>query len=205
MRQLTFFILSCCFLSSPIWGQVRIVGSDCVLAGSTCQYKIQARFDSTLTNLSICVTGGRLINGASCNTDGSRPNSILVVWDSSVTKRIELQSTQGNIVLPVMTASAIGGGYIYAENLFVLSDTAMHVYTFRCSEPSGGSCTPAYTYQWQESTDGLNWKDISNSTSKDLMYSKSFQTNLYFRRMVTDVDSNTSAYSDIGQLIYVKQ
>jgi hypothetical protein len=33
-----------------------------------------------------------------------------------------------------------------------------------CSAASGGSCTPTYNYQWQQSSDNVNFSDISGET-----------------------------------------
>lgn len=202
MRYLLICFISCfCYAATA---QVRIVGADCVFPGSPYQYIINARFDSTLTNLSICITGGKLQNNNTCIPGGSRPNTIVVIWDTSATKKIELQSSQGNASFPVRLTSQLHGGNIVSGDLLQISDSTIHAYNFRCSDPVGGSCSPAYIYQWQESTDGVVWRNIINAKSKDLTYTEALQTSLFFRRMVTDADSNTSAYSDLCQLIYVK-
>ena len=49
--------------------------------------------------------------------------------------------------------------------------------------PTGG--TGVYTYQWQQSPDGVNWTNINNETSKN--FSGILNTTTYFRRKVSSM------------------
>ncbi|MEI9911013.1 MAG: hypothetical protein WDO71_15865 [Bacteroidota bacterium] len=63
--------------------------------------------------------------------------------------------------------------------------------TITGDNPSGGTGT--YTYQWQESADGINWTDIPSATLQN--HTTTLITSMYFRRKVTSAPCET--YSNI--------
>ncbi|HEV2354291.1 MAG TPA: hypothetical protein VGR89_08610 [Puia sp.] len=69
-----------------------------------------------------------------------------------------------------------------------------------CPPATGGSCSPSYQYQWQESVDRVSWQDITGATSQNLAPAQSLQQGTFFRRKVTDSTSGTIAYSDIASV-----
>lgn len=62
---------------------------------------------------------------------------------------------------------------------------------------SGGN--GSYTYQWQSSTDKINWSNVSNN--QQLVFGTPLSFNTYFRRMVTS--ARCSNISDVDSIIVV--
>jgi RHS repeat-associated protein len=54
--------------------------------------------------------------------------------------------------------------------------------TISATTPTNGTCSGAYVYQWQQSTDGITFTSISGGTSQNLTPSSSLTANTYFRR-----------------------
>src|SRR6185369_15402486 len=58
--------------------------------------------------------------------------------------------------------------------------------TYSCSAATGGYCSPVFSYQWQSSTDGTNFSDISGATGQNLSFSTGLLTTTSYRRRVTE-------------------
>jgi len=59
-------------------------------------------------------------------------------------------------------------------------------------DATGGTCTGNFTYKWQQSTDSVNYSDVSSGTGTSLTVAPTVNT--YYRRMVTC--GSTVAYTD---------
>ncbi|HET9824271.1 MAG TPA: hypothetical protein VFP87_02990 [Chitinophagaceae bacterium] len=180
--------------------QSTIKGPTCIIPGTTYQYLINGKWVSSAV-MSVCITGGKLTNGKTCSPTGTIPNMILVLWDSSANERkIEVSYGSGKDSLIVVGTTLLNGGAIEDSDRLQLFVQGKSVSTIHCSEATGGSCTPIYTYQWQVSQNGLNWTNIDGATNKDLQYTGKITVSTYFRRITTESRSNTIAYSDWGSL-----
>src|SRR5579863_8031411 len=79
-------------------------------------------------------------------------------------------------------------GRIDIPNILTETDSSVSLGT---SPVSGGSCLANFAYQWQQSTDSVNYTNISGQTSSTLTITPT--QNTYYRRQIT---CGTAAYSD---------
>lgn len=188
-------------VAGKLASQIAISGPQCILPGITYQYNIKGtRSDSSVVRVNI--KGGALTGGISTSTDRVKVSAVFVTWGDTAYHRIEVQSGKGNANLLVQQTTPLIGGEIKATHNIQRYDTVSAGYSFQCSLPTGGSCTPNYTYQWQKSEDAMKWTDIAGATGKDLLFSQKLDTDTYFRRVTTESKSNTMGFSDVG-LLYI--
>lgn len=190
---------------TPSYGvaQPGIEGASCIMPGTTYQYMITGQWDSS-SNAHLCIQGGILKSGDSCISLQISPSMLLVIWNDSVTHRkIAVTSDLGNASLMVTGTTELHGAAVDDSDKLKIFDADQLNYIFHCGVATGGSCDPNYTYQWQRSTNQLNWTNIQGATTKDLKYSGTIETSTFFRRVTIETHSNIVAYSDSGQLIIV--
>ena len=72
-----------------------------------------------------------------------------------------------------------------------------------CGIASGGSCSPLYAHQWQQSVNGISWTPIPGANGSSLSIITPLAESSYFRRQVTETSSGTIAYSDIA-VVFIK-
>ncbi|HVM86673.1 MAG TPA: hypothetical protein VMT76_00700 [Puia sp.] len=185
--------------------QPQIKGPACITPGTTYQYIISGRWDAS-AKPRICITGGVLTGGDSCISLKASPAMVLLKWNNSASERnIRVSSALGNVGMEIHATTDLAGGVINDSDQVQVSNPKQTIYTFHCGVPSGGSCNPNYTYQWQSSTNQLNWADIPGAKGKDLYYSGTITVSTYFRRVTKETNSNILAYSDSGQLMIAYQ
>jgi hypothetical protein len=183
--------------------QPGINGASCIMPGTTYEYMITGQWDSS-SNARLCINGGILNSGDSCISLRTSPSMVLVIWNDSVADRkIAVTSDLGNASLMVTGTTELNGGVVDDSDEVEIFDADQVSYTFHCAVAMGGSCNPNYTYQWQSSTNQLNWTNIQGATSKDLQYSGTITVSTFFRRVTIEMHSNIVAYSDSGQLMIV--
>ena len=182
--------------------QVNITGPDCILPGTTYQYFIEGKWLPSST-MSVCITGGKLSTGNRCTASGTVTNLIFVIWNDSSSRKITVTSSLGNTNFSVTGTIELKGGQIHLADKSQVYDKNQANYTFKCTPANGGSCSPAYLYQWQRSDNGAGWVDIPGATGKDFQFSEPIIANTFFRRVTTETHSNTIAYSDTGLLSVV--
>ena len=73
-------------------------------------------------------------------------------------------------------------GLIGKAKVYLESGSSITLDAFPYTGATGGSCTGNFTYQWQKSTDSVNFTDISGATNLSLTNTPS--QNTYFRRKV---------------------
>jgi hypothetical protein len=193
-----YFTLLVLAISFRSYAQPLVSGPDCIIPGLTYQYILTGDWKPGST-AKLCITGGNLLTGNACTPDGSIPYMILVIWGTGKNRKIELTSSLGKFSLNITGTSALDGGQINAKDK-EQEFNKKSGYTYRCTEASGGSCTPDYVYQWQSSQNGLEWKNIDGETKRDLKFSDEISGNIYFRRVTNELRSNTTGYSDTGLL-----
>jgi len=180
--------------------QVLIKGPSCVIPGVTYHYIISANWDSVAA-MQVCITGGKLKTGDTCSPSGGKPfGSVFVIWDQGVPGSLNIKSSLGDASLSVAQTTELHGGQLISKEKIQTYVKGVINYTFHCSAASGGSCNPSYTYQWQQSTNSVNWTDISGATEQDLVFTGEISYNTFFRRVVLEKNSNTEGYSEVAQL-----
>jgi hypothetical protein len=190
------------------FGQIAIKGPTCITTATVYEYIITGD-TSSITPFQLCVSGGTILNSAnndSCIQQQKLPGRVLVVWNDTTpdSRNLLLSSSLGNFQLTTSFTPALQPGFIDSayKVQFVNSDSLPP--SIICSPSSGGSCSPAYAYQWQQSSDGITWIDIQGANNSSLSIPDSQLESAYFRRRVTETASGTIACSDIAA-VFVKQ
>lgn len=201
--RIKYYLLICAMIYSVtlLQAQVTIKGPTCVVPGRAYHYVIKGNWDSTST-MQVCITGGLMKPGIPCSIDNKVVSSVFVTWNEGANGTISVKSSSGDVSLSVTGTKELNAGIVTATEREQTYSKGKS-FTFHCSAATGGSCRPVYTYQWQKSIDGLSWTDISGSTGKDLAFTESILMNTFFRRVVTEKNSNTIGYSEIAQLTVV--
>lgn len=200
LKNLLVLIVILLLQHSEVSGQVTITGPNCVIPGSPYQYSLVGNWTSTSV-MQVCITGGRLIDSSTCTSDTGRFTSVLVVWNDSAIKKIDITSSLGSASFPVETTSNLSGGLINEDERVKVYDSTVIRYVFHCSDPTGGTCQPIYQFQWQRSDNGLNWVNIQGATSAALDFSSTVLVNTYFRRVTSENTSKSVAYTDNALLV----
>ncbi|HEY6974656.1 MAG TPA: hypothetical protein VH396_00110 [Chitinophagaceae bacterium] len=206
MRYLfsTFFLLLFSSGSFLVKCQVSINGPTCVRAGLEYQYIINGN-GSSESAVQICVRGGIIADSSSsCIADNSF-SQIRVIWDFNISEStIALTSAEGDTLITVSISDTLRPGIIdsvFKKQTIEYNDIPANII---CSVARGGSCSPAYTYQWQRSIDNIEWENIEGSTSKNLSFSDPVIQPTFFRRKVVEINSNSVDYSDVAA-VYINE
>ncbi|HVY76442.1 MAG TPA: hypothetical protein VG890_16545 [Puia sp.] len=176
------------------FSQVTITGPTCVTAGMVYQYNITGSWDSTST-MSVCVTGGSIADTSikgGCTPQSAPLGAVQVIWNAG-SGSIALTSSKGNASINVQLADALQPGSLDAGIQMI--DSGAVPATIHCSLPSGGYCSPSYSYQWQRSYNAVAWEDISGKTGQNLDFSTGPDQSTYYRRKTTETESGSIAYS----------
>ncbi len=191
-----------CVFYISAYAQPTISGPSCVTPGVVYHYVIKGSWKASST-MQVCLTGGVFSTkdttiGTCTQKNGAPLSSVLVVWNSPGNATINLSSALGNSSLNITVASLLQPGIIdtASKKQFIGYDSLP--VTIICSADSGGSCSPAYKDQWQQSADAISWKDIPGATSKNLTITTPLKQASFFRRKVTETISGTIAYSDVA-------
>jgi len=177
--------------------QPSITGPRCILPGTTYHYLLTGNWN-TPANVKVCVTGGRLLSGGACTPDSLHPSQVFVIWnDTASTREITVSSSAGNARVTVFATANLSGGKLQdADRVQAYGNDSTSLFTFHCSDASGGSCSPQYFYKWQRSDNALNWTDIPGATGRDLQWAGNITVNTFFRRVTVEGNSTSIAYSD---------
>jgi hypothetical protein len=190
-------------LTTYVSGQVTVSGSTCVFPGVSYQYNITGNWDSTSTT-QICITGGSIKNFDSsvhsCTLQGGAPlGSVLVSWNNILDSgTIAITSDKGNATLSISIISPLVPGRIDSSSKLQAIDYDSIPSMIICSVNSGGSCSPVYFDQWQQSFNQLSWTDIEGAINQNLVISSQLTQPTFYRRKVTEQQSGTIAYSDVA-------
>lgn len=163
-------------ISSPVTvicagQQVTITGSNPTGGTGTYSYQWQQSMDGTTW----------------ANIPSATAQNYTAVLTDSVYFRCRISSLPCEIfsnVVFIAVQPAVSNNIIAANQGICINTTAA---TITGSPPTGGDGN--YTYQWQQSTDGISWTDISGATNADYSPGVLVQT-VYFRRMVNTVLCN---------------
>jgi RHS repeat-associated protein len=180
--------------------QVSITGPACVQAGTSYQYTVSGWTPNT--SVTWCITGGvRTSFGTSCPISGVLPN-IFVTWSTSGS--ISITTTNGNANKTVTVSATLSGGTLSNTSQTITYNTTPSTIN-SSTGASGGYCSPSYTYQWQQSTDNVNFTDISGQTGLNLSFSSALTVTTYYRRKVTETSSSSVAYSNTATVTVMPQ
>src|SRR5689334_3319911 len=206
IKSLTF-ILAFSVYCSLAFSQPGFSGPTCVLPGVIYQYKIVDASASTVQmNTLVCLHGGSIVDRDGnhlndCTASTEPLATVLVMWNDTTTGSITISTSEGNKSLNVNITSPLQAGIVDSltkqQNF---SDTTSIPSAITCSAAQGGSCSPNYSYQWQQSIDVMIWTDIAGSTGKDLSFSSAAKQTLYYRTKITETNSGTIGYSDVASI-----
>lgn len=201
------FFFSCCLFSVNAYCQPQINGPKCVVPGVIYQYKIAGpTATSRLMNMRVCITGGSIVDENQNKIDNcvqsSQPlSTVLVMWNDTLYASVSVTTSSGNNSLSVNITSPLQAGLIDSSvKMQNLTDTLTMPSTILCSPASGGSCSPNYSYQWQQSNDLQEWTDIQGATGQNLLLTAAAKRSFYYRRKILETGSNTISYSDIAAI-----
>jgi hypothetical protein len=195
-----FFILMLIHIAA--FSQPTITGPTCVMPGAVYQYTIKGSWRASST-MQVCISGGnfrsRDTSLKNCTPQAGAPlSSLLIVWSNPGNGSLSLSSAIGNSTLNVTIVSLLQGGTMDSSSKKQLIGYDSIPSTIICSVDIGGSCSPVYADQWQQSFDMLSWKDIQGATSMNLSVSSPLTQATFYRRKVIEKTSGTIGYSDIA-------
>jgi hypothetical protein len=185
--------------------QPAITGPVCTVTGTTYQYLISGTWNDSST-MQVCVSGGTIVSQdstvTSCTPTGAAPlASVLVSFVSSGTASIVITTSQGNSTLNVNVAIPLTPGTIDSAVKVQLIGYQTVPAFITCSMDMGGSCSPVYSYQWQQSPDQSSWTNMPGATGANLSIDSALTQSAYYRRAVTDTTSGTIGYSDVAAVL----
>ncbi|MGC4038696.1 MAG: hypothetical protein QM764_22220 [Chitinophagaceae bacterium] len=189
--------IACLLLSFSGFSQLSIEGQTCVLSGTEYLYNLRGNIPD---GAQVCVNGGTITGVTSSCTSALGGGSIRVTWtDKKGT--ISLKSGQGNASLDVVVTMPLDPGTISSVKAELISFKAS-CSAISCGKPTGGGCSATYSFQWQRSLNNLNWEDIKGATGQNLGALSALTDTYFYRRRVTENNSQTVAYSDVT-VVYV--
>jgi len=149
-----------------------------------------------------CVSNGTILQAYGTNlsssggcTSGNGIGMIYVQWTNAGNGSITLTSSAGDAApFSLTVAPALDPGTI-STNLTQTIPYNSIPGTINCTAANYGSCSPTFVYQWQQSTDNVNWADLAANT-QNRSFSTQLQSTTYYRRKVTETNTSTVAYSN---------
>jgi hypothetical protein len=191
------------FCSRAAFAQsVNLNGPSCVTTGAVYLYTVSAAWDSAAT-VRFCITGGTLVDsGGACAGGSGILSFVRVAWDSGgqASGSVTVTTSMGNDSISVTIAQPLSPGQIDSGVLNQSLDTVTMPTALTCAAPSGGGCSFAYQYQWQQSFDNVIWQDINGGTAAQLDFSGTLSQTTYYRRLTTNSVSNAFGYSNVATL-----
>ncbi len=190
-------------LGKGLLAQIAIKGPVCVIPGVTYQYDINNTGKWAATaKMKVCIEGGIIADAIQSKrkncTDNDAPlGAVRVIWNNVAKTSLTISSSAGEKVFAVSITQDLQAGAIINREQQI-ADTVTIPALISCSQVTGGSCTPSYSYQWEQSIDAMIWSDIPSAVNKDLVLTQPLKQTGYFRRKVTEAVSNTIGYSDIA-------
>ena len=182
------------------YAQLSITGPVCVIAGAEYQYDIH-KGQSDSSNMQLCITGGVIAGTDSACSNKTPFSFVRVIWRDTTQGNININTSQGNTSLVVAVTTGLQGGRIDSQIAFQTVSADSIPSSIHCSSAMGSSCSPLYQYQWQQSTNGMNWNNITNAVLQHLDFSAPISQSTYYRRRVTESLSGSINFSDIAVIV----
>mgnify|MGYP001548070921 FL=1 len=146
------------------------------ISGTTCvanmtQYRYMAGIISG--SLTWTVSGGYIssVSGSQGAFEGSitgnPQGAVYVTWTSAAQVHwVRVASSSGTPTLNIVITSSLTPGTITSGKTQTINYNTAPA-AINCSAATGGTCTPTYNYQWQNSTDNVNYTNITNATGQN--------------------------------------
>jgi hypothetical protein len=185
--------------------QVKISGPECVIPGTEYQYDLYAT-SSKIDSIDLCVDGGYLTANRNTCYSGVAVNSIRITWNDSITKgQISITTSRGKVSLNVRPTKPLQGGKV--DTLLAIQALAPSVIpnAIICTAAKGGSCSPSYAYQWEQSDDNLHWTEVDSAIDPNFTFSAAPAHTVFLRRRILEQASNTIAYSNVAIIVVIDQ
>jgi hypothetical protein len=205
-RAAYIFFMAAMLTSQFIFSQPTINGPVCVLPGVTYQYSFSNTGSLTDINMRVCVSGGSIVNRdqvriGDCVESQVALSNVLVIWNDTTAGSVAITAITGNNTVNISLTSVLQPGNLDSlAKIQTFTDTTTIPSTINCSPAIGGSCSPNYSYQWQQSGDMLVWTDVEGSVGESLSFEISVKQTTYYRRKITETGSGTIGYSDIAAI-----
>ena len=194
------FLICICFLclfQSKSLCQISVYGPACAIPNAGYQYDING-VAATDTVMNICITGGRFLDRDTTCYSGATLSFVRIMWNEDAPNgSISVTTANGSKSLSISLTAALDGGKIDSTDAIQFIQNDSTVFSIHCSPATGGNCQPSYSYQWQQSSNGMQWTDLSGASSPDLNF-PGVNVTTYFRRKVKELISNNIEYSDIA-------
>lgn len=188
---ITLLTLSVCSFS-----QTGIAGAKCVVTGLEYQYDIKGEWKEN-DKISICVDGGVLVENNSKCLEKETISFVRIKWtEGKTTGKITVASKAGTTNLAITITSPLNPGVIETSTKQTLNTNNVPA-SIRSTAATGGSCSPAFSYQWEQSVDRFKWTLVNGATGKDLSLKTPLLQSTFFRRKVVEKKSNHSGYTNI--------
>lgn len=207
----TFLLLALSALvSGKAVAQITVGGPSCVVAGQNYTYFINNGTVPNNTNQTWCVPttatilqvfGTNVTGSGNCRT-GTNATSIVVTFTQG--GPVSVSTTVGSPTLNVTVVPALVAGTISSNSTQTIAYNSTPA-TITCPAAQFGACSPAYTYQWEQSPDNSAWSTFGGMTGQDLNFGtiKLIQKTFY-RRKVTETSTGTIRWSDVAT-VFVNQ
>jgi len=200
--RLLIFLLALLICTDSAWGQARIQGPTCVVAGGTYTYNFISTGSSGTWGI---VHGVNAATGLSSGSYTGSSFSINITWNNPMSSgQTSFFGTGGTptATLTVNTGGSLVPGTISNTSQYINYNTTPA--TINCSAATGGTCSGSYNYQWQQSTDNVTFTNISGATSQNLSFSTGLTQTTYFRRNDA-VSGGSSGYTNSATVgVYAK-
>ena len=193
------FILAFFFVGKSD-AQMSITGPTCPAVGTQYTYTIAGNWTNS-TSMTWSVTNGTITGSSS----GTPLPHVTVTFTSlgAATVSVTTTTPSGSASLNVSATTALNPGTIGPATQSVNYNTIPQIGITSTALASGGSCSPVWVYQWQSSTDNVNFTNISSATSSSLSFTAPLTQTKYYRRQVTETTSGAVAYtSSVSIIVY---
>jgi RHS repeat-associated protein len=174
------------------FAQMSITGLTCVNQNSSATYTIAGSWTGS-TTMNWSVVGGTITTASS----GTPRPQVTISWGTFTGQKsvhVSTSNPTGSATLIVAFGPTLAGGTISNSSQTINYNTTAA--TINCSLPTGGACTPTYSYQWSWcSTSNGTYTNITGATSQNLTYATNLLATTYFQRKVTETVSSQSAFS----------
>ena len=191
--------------SFEIAAQVVVKGDDCAIKGKEFYYFLQTDANDS-ASYQISIVGGHFDSSNIHMLSISKSTLIKVTWDSIGVGLIKVLSNSDTVLKLIFVAENLDPGYVLDNDIQQTIQKDKTTYLFHCSEAKGAHCDPVFTYQWQQSFDGVVWTNIQNGQGQDLLFdTRAVNSTIYLRRNALEVKSKTFGTSNIAMLIRITE
>ena len=197
------FLVACAPIRLLFAQTITISGSTCVIPGTSYTYTMSPMDLSHTATWTI--TGGVITGTSNTTATGTPLPNLNITWSTGYSSgHISLTVNGNNPTLNPTVTSALAAGTITTNVTQSINYNAVPA-GINCPVATGGYCSPTYAYQWQSSPDGVSFSNISGATGQNLSFSIGLTQTTYYRRMVTEINTSTSGYSNVATVFVYPQ